>query len=234
MVLQGKTDAGGGAIFVRVDVDLDFAVMNVTQEVGHGHMCRQVQTLPIGRIMAPHFDGQRLAVPIRKRAAQILARLCAAVLTVERLHPAFERAARLAIERADQRGLPVVPDTGADAPNIANCQHAKQVQPFARLDGLGKIAHCARVCNVALLRHVRHQQVIAHQPFHSRAFGFLQPKAGGHSARDPGPQDRMILVPPLANVMQQERDIQGTAIDPLFQDCRGDRQFLCQVPVFDL
>jgi hypothetical protein len=67
---------------------------------------------------------------------------------------------------------------GPHAPDVADGQHGQQVQPLPRFHRLGEVAHGARVGDVALLRHVGHQQVIAHQPFDRFAFCGFQAQRG--------------------------------------------------------
>ena len=116
--------------------------------------------------------------------------------------------------------------SGADAADVADGQHRQQVQPLLGLHRLGEIPHRARIGDIALLRHVRHQQVIPHQPFDGIAFLWLQAQPRTDLARDLCAQNRVILCPPLADVVQQQRDIKNLAVHALFQDATGNRQRL--------
>ena len=105
------------------------------------------------------------------------------------------------MKAAQQHGLPVVPCIRADPANITDRQHRQQIKPLAGLHDLGEIPHRPRIRDIALLRHVGHRQVIADQPFDGFAFLCRQTKARGNLARDLRAKDRMILGPPLTDVV---------------------------------
>ena len=138
------------------------------------------------------------------------------------------------MQLAQQHGLPVVPGVRPHAANIADRQHRQQVQPFAGGDGAGKIAGGARIPDIAFLRHVGHQKVIAHQPFDGFAFLGIQTQTRGDLAGDLGAQNRMILGAAFADVVQQKRHIHHAAVYPLTKNGRGQRQVFDQLPPFDL
>ena len=174
MIRQGEAGAGGVAILVRDKVDPDLVIGQVAQHIGKDDLRARVQPLPIGRIMPPQFGLERPCIPSFERVAQARLGLGPAMLPVQILQPMFKRAGRLAVQLPDQHGLPVVPCLRANTANVADRQHRQQVQPLASLHRLGEIPQGARVRQVAFLRHVGHQQVIAHQPFHGFGIGLVQ------------------------------------------------------------
>ena len=101
------------------------------------------------------------------------------------------------------------------------------------MHGLGKVAHGARVGDVAFLGHVRHQQVIAHQPFDGVGFILFKPKARRDLAHHLCAENGVIFGVALGDVVQQQRHIEHPPIDPVFQDRRGDGQVLDQFALFD-
>ena len=52
MVGQRKADAGGVAILVGMDVDADFVIGDVAQEIGENLMGHDVEALPTGGVVA--------------------------------------------------------------------------------------------------------------------------------------------------------------------------------------
>ena len=60
--------------------------------------------------------------------------------------------------------------------------------------------------------------MIAHQPFDGVDLVLFQPKTWRYFACDLGTQDRMILGPSLADIVQQERGLEYFAIHPFAQD----------------
>ena len=197
-------------------------------------MGRDVQPLPIGIIVPGGFGLQILGLPIRQHLAQGTFTVGPAAFAVQRLCPVFQHPARLVVERADQRGFPIIPGVRSDPANVTDGQHGQQVQPPDGSHRLGEILYRARVCDIALLRHVGHQKVIAHQPFDCFAFPLCHAQPWGDLARNFGAQNRMILRPSLADVVQQHRHHQGLAIDALVDDFRADRQLVFQLVPLDL
>jgi hypothetical protein len=155
-------------------------------------------------------------------------------LAVEVLEPGLERGGGRPIEPAQERGLPVVPGGGADAADVADRQDRQKLQPFPRLHRLGEVAHRAGVGDVAFLRHVGHEQVVAHEPFHGLALGRLQAETGADRPRDAGADDRMILLPALADVVQEAGHVEHLAVHAVLEDAGGDGQFLDQFLALDL
>ena len=115
--------------------------------------------------MARRFRLENRLGPIRQSPPQGTFGFCSAHFTVQRLHTAFHGAFGLPVQRADQYRFPVIPRVRAHTANVANSQNGQQVQPFDCFYSLCEIAHGARIRDVAFLRHIGHQQVIAHKPF---------------------------------------------------------------------
>ena len=184
--------------------------------------------------MAAGLVIQRRLVPISQPGTQGAGRVVLAVLAVDGFQPALQRLGGLLVQLPQQHGLPVVPGPRPHPANVADRQHGQKVKPLAGLYRLGKVAHRARVADIALLRHVGHKQVIAHQPFDRFAFLCVQTQPGADAAGKLRAQDRMILGPSLADVVQQKGDIDHSPVDPAFQDAAGDRQLFDQFAALDL
>ena len=118
--------------------------------------------------MAVEFKFDQRVIPALgdQRGAQLRFGVLGQLIAGHVIALPFEHAAGVAIELANERRFPIVPRLGAHTTNIADGQHGQQIQSFDRLHRFGKSANCARVRNITLLRHVRHHEVIAHQPFH--------------------------------------------------------------------
>ena len=215
MVGQRETGAGGVAIGFGREVDADLVIGEPVQEKPREAGMRLLrQALPIGRVMALDLGLDGRLGPVLERVAQRGLALLADILAVEILQPALERIGGLAVQRAQQLRFPVVPGVGPDAADIADCQHGQQVQPLARFHRLGEIGDRARVGDVAFLRHVGHDQMRAHQPFDRLDLFLGEPEPLADRARDPGAEDRMVLLPALADIVQEDRQIEDLAVDP--------------------
>ena len=164
--------------------------------------------------MPRHLVVERGFVPVGQPFPQGAGRIAHPVFAVHRFKPAFKRVGGLFVKLPQQHGLPVVPGPRPHATDIADGQHGQQVQPFARFHRLGKVAHGAGVADIAFLRHVGHQQMIAHQPFHRLAFLGIQPQPGGNAAGHLRANDRMILGAALADVVQKQRNVDDLAVHP--------------------
>ena len=70
---------------------------------------------------------------------------------------------------------------------------------------------------------------------HSTRLGLLghEAEARGHAARDARAQDRVVLGPPLSDVVQQQRHHQDTAVDRPGHDGGGQRQLRRELPALD-
>ncbi len=205
------------------------------QEPGEDHMRRRRQSLPVGAVMALCLGAQLGPRPVGQRLAQARLGLGLSRLAVEVLEPGLQRARRHSVQRPQKLRLPVVPHAGADAADVARRQHRQQVEPPHALHRLGEVPHRPRVAEVALLRGVRHQQVVAHQPLDRLGFVGLQAQPGADAAGDPGAEDGVILGPALADVVQQQRDVEHAAVDVArLQDAARDRQLFDQLSALDL
>ena len=138
------------------------------------------------------------------------------------------------VEAAQQHRLPVVPDAGADAADVADGQHGQQLQPARALDRGGEVAGGARVGQVALLGGVRHQQVVLHQPDHELGVLGVEPEARRQPLGDLGADRRMVASRALADVVQQEREVEHLAVDAALEDVGGDRQVVDELAALDL
>ena len=198
-----RDGAGGVAVIVRVQVNADFTVLNIAELFGEYHLRGRMKPLPIGRVVACGFGLKILARPMGEGRTQGLFGTRAAVLAVEVFEPGFKRAFGLPVEPADQYGFPVVPCVRADAADIADGQHTQQIKPFDGLHSLGKVPHGARIGNIAFLRHIRHQQVVADQPFDRVDLGLVEAQTGRDLAGHLGSEDRMVFGAALGDIMQQ-------------------------------
>ena len=234
MIGQRETGARRIAGGIGMQVDADFVFRQIAQQPGKDFLRLGQQALPVGGVMAPKFGADILCIPADQRLAQLALGLVLPAFAVDMFQPAFQRIGGLPIQPAQQHGLPVVPGAGADTADIADRQHRQQIQPLAGFHRLGEIAYRARIADIALLRHVGHQQVIAHQPFDGFTFFLCQPQTRRDPAGNLGAEDRMIFGAALADIMQQKRHIQNPAADPGFEDRGGQRQFLDQLAPLDL
>ena len=187
--MQGKTNACCITIRVRVDIQTDFIRPQIAQQICKNNMRLVGQALPIRFIVAPKLFLNFALVPIFQRTFQEFFSLIAAVLAIDGFKPVFQRAPCFGIKCADQCGLPIVPSVWANAANIAHRQNGQQIQTFGGLNSLGKIPYCARIGDITFLRHIRHQQMIADQPFNGVHFFLRQAKPRCNLARDFCPQD---------------------------------------------
>ena len=234
MVGQGKAGPRGIARNFRVQIDADLVIAQSAQQPGKDGLSLGRQTLPVGGVVAGRLGPQILWLPIRQHVAQGTFRLVLALGAVQGFKAAFQRCGRIAVQLAQQHGLPVVPGGRPHAANVADGQHRQQIQPFPGFHGLCKIAHCAQIAEIALLGNVRHQQMIAHQPFDRfRLFGG-QAKAGRHAPGNLGTQDGMVLGAALAHVMQEQGHVQDAPVHAIGQDPAGDGQLFDQLAAFDL
>ena len=112
-----------------------------------------------------------------------------------------------AIEIAQQLALPVVPDAGADGADVGDGQHQQQAQALDVADDLGELRHRARIADVALLRHVAHHQVMAHQPGDQIDLLRRQAEALAGRARGLLALDLLVALA-LAGVVQQHGEIE--------------------------
>ena len=60
--------------------------------------------------------------------------------------------------------------------------------------------------------------MIAHQPFDGLGIGLVQSQTRCHAARDLRAQDRVILGPALADIVQKQRKIDHLAVHTFAQD----------------
>ena len=118
----------------------------------------------------------------------------------------------LAVERTQQLALPAVPDAGADAADIADRQHQKEAQALDGLHVFGESGDGARIGDIAALRGLRHHEMVLDQPDHGLGFLRAQAEARAELARNAGAHDLMGLLAPLADIVQEQRDIERTAV----------------------
>ena len=134
---------------------------------------------------------------------------------------------------AQQLRLPVVPGARTYTPDVADRQHGQQVEPFPGLNRLCKVAHRAGFRQVALLGHVSHQEMVADKPLDRLYVTLREPESSRGLAGDMCSEDRVVLLAPLSDVVQQERRVEDLSVDASFQDAACHRQFLDQFAAFD-
>ena len=140
----------------------------------------------------------------------------------------------LGVEAAEQHRLPVVPDAGADAADVADGEHGQELQPGRALDRAGEVAGGARVGQVALLGDVGHQQVVLDQPDHELGLLLVEAEARRETGGDLGADGRVVAARALADVVEEERDVEDPAVDPALEDLGRDRQVVEELAALDL
>ena len=112
------------------------------------------------------------------------------------------------VEFAQKLALPAVPDTGADGADIADGEEEQEAQALGGLHRLDEVLHGLRVFEVALEGVAAHDEVVADQPLDR--FGAARPKleAGQEAVRDAGADLAVVAAPPLADVVQEEGQIE--------------------------
>ena len=163
------------------------------QQVGKDAVGGRRQPLPIGAVVPGRFGTQVFLVPTRQGLAQGPLGFVLAALTVDVLQPVLQRPRSFAVQAAQQFRLPVVPGSGANGADVADGQNRQQVEPLLGLHRLCEIPHRAWIRDIALLRHIRHQQMIPNQPLDGIAFLWLEAQARTDLSRDLCPQNRVIL-----------------------------------------
>ena len=82
---------------------------------------------------------------------------------------------RFRIKCAQQLAFPAIPDAGPDGADVNDRQDQQQLQPFRALHNSGEIQDGLEVVEIAHLRRLAHQQMMADKP--GRCFGFFRREA---------------------------------------------------------
>ena len=111
------------------------------------------------------------------------------------------------VERAEQRALPAGPNPRAHGADVAGREDHQQCQPLRRLHDIGEGAGGFGVLQVACLGDFAHRQMVLDQPGDGIGLGRVEPEPRAEFAGDAGAGDRMVLRPPLGDIVQEQRDI---------------------------
>ena len=86
------------------------------------------------------------------------------------------------------------------------------------------------VVEIAHLRRLAHQQMMADQPGHGFGFGRREPKPRAELERDALAGDRVIFVPALGDIVQQHRDIERAPAGDGREDGGRQRMIVRSLP----
>ena len=161
-------------------------------QFGEDRVGSGVEAQPIGRIVPRGLGRDRLRRPAGKGGGEGVLGLRGPFRAAGGLAAAGEVLERLAVERAQQHRLPVVPDGGPDAADVADGEHGQELEPRRAFDRRREVADGARVGEVALLRNVGHQQVVLHQPFDEFGLVGVEAEPRADLAGDGGAEVGMV------------------------------------------
>ena len=141
-------------------------------------------------LQAPSQEGPRLGQPLAARSGG---------------EPARQDRLGLVVEGAQQLALPAVPDARPDGADIAHRQHQEQLHAVHGLHDLGEVVDGAPVCEVARLGDPRHGEMLLDQPGDELGLVRGEAETRTEPPRHLGAGDRVVLRPPLGDVVQEER-----------------------------
>ena len=111
---------------------------------------------------------------------------------------------RAHVEIAQQHVAPVVVDVRRDRAHVGKGHQVERLQAVDRADRARELLDRAHVVDVALLRHLRHHQMVAHEEHHQIGLLAIQSQA----ARDFGREQRaalvMVVAVALADIVQDQ------------------------------
>ncbi|CUK07277.1 Uncharacterised protein [Achromobacter sp. 2789STDY5608615] len=121
---------------------------------------------------------------------------------------AAQRRQRQLVQVLEQLAFPGVPDLGAGAADVGHGQQVERGQVTLVLDRGGEVLDHGGVGQVALLRHGRHQQVLAHQEFDQPGVFRLHAVVVGELAHLARAQLGVVAAAALGDVVEQRRHVQ--------------------------
>ena len=138
------------------------------------------------------------------------------------------------LEQGPQKHLlPLVPHARANRANVDDGQDQQQPQALRALHLPDEILDGLRVCQVALERRRRHQEVMAHEPGDRLRFRRLETETRAELHRDLLAEHAMVAPAALRDVVQQHRDIESPPRTELLEQGRRERMVLLELAALD-
>ena len=177
----------------QIEVHRD-VVFGRDQKVAVGHQLQELFELGLRRARARELRGDRGLD--QRQPARGIDRLAVALLQdLERSH----------VEIAEQHVAPVVVDVGRDGAHVGEGQEQQRLEPIDRADGAHEAGHRAVVVDIALLGHLRHQQMIAHQKDDQVALFAVQREPAADLGGELRAEFVMVVAVALADIVKQQR-----------------------------
>jgi hypothetical protein len=196
-------DMGDNRLLLRLGVADELGVLGDDVEIG---------PQPIRWVMAIDEVLEIVFRPAGKLLAQGVLGTSHTLAAAQGQMAAAEQRLGLEIERAQELSLPSRPHSRAYRPDVSHRQKEKQLKPFAALHQRGKIPECLGVVQVTALREQAHGEVMLDEPSSGLGLGGVQSEARTKLPSDARADNRMILLTPLGDVVQEGRDVKGAAI----------------------
>ena len=235
MVGGDHRDERGPARLVIFAMDRQFVLRRARRGIMH-----QVERDDIGRLGDPigiaHGLGEILD-QTRALAEQIdhLGLLVRDLLVAAMTHMAEAQAfAGDVVKLAQQLPLPAVPRAGTDRADIDRSEDGEVAQPLVALHMPDEILDRLGIGEIAFLRGVAHQQMVAHQPGDHLGLAFGEAEARAQVLGDFGAEHRMVAPAALGDIVQQRGDIGGAARSHLVDQPRRARMVARQFALLDL
>ena len=137
------------------------------------------------------------------------------------------------IERAEQLALPAVPHAGSHGADVGNRQDDQQLQPLEALHDGAEVENGLEVVEIAHLRGLAHQQVIADEPGNRFRFRRREAQPRAEFERDALTGDRVVFLPALGDVVQEDRDIEKPPAGDRREDGAGERMVIAELAALD-
>ena len=141
---------------------------------------------------------------------------------------------RLKIKHTQKLPLPSIPDTRPYRADIRNGQDQQQLQPLGALHNFGKILDGFRVVQIAALGKQAHIQMMLNQPGHRFGLRRRQAEPGTDFSGNASAGDRVVLYPPLGDVVQEGGDVKRPSGFQRGQNFRGDGMVVGAAPMLDI
>ena len=188
----------------------------------------EIKTEPVRRVVPPQPAVDLFRFPAFQPLAQFRLHLGDAVLAAQTLIADAEDGERVVVQLAQQLRLPVVPRSRPNRPDIERRQHEEELQPLDASHLRCEGAHRCGVGDVALLREIRHDKVIANQPDDHLCLSLVQPETRADLGGDLRSDNLMRARVALADVMEKQSEIEDRKIHAPLHDLGRHRQILDQ------
>jgi hypothetical protein len=189
---------------------------------------------PVGVVVARHVAVELSWRPVGHSGAEGGLRRGHPVAPRDGAVTARQHRLGLEIQGAQQLALPAVPDPRPDGADVGNGQDEQQLETLRALHDGGKVEDGLEVVEIAHLRGLAHQQVMAHQPGDQLGLVRRQPEPRAQRLGHLFPGNRMPLPPPLGDVMEQHRHIERPAARQGLNEVGGERVVVGQVAMLDV